>query len=405
MSSEVVDPFDDCSLAELRTRRSEKWATYPADVLPAFVAEMDVALAAPIKWALIDAIERGDTGYAHPAGLATAFADFARAWFDWTVDPDRVVLVPDVTVGLAEVLRLTTPVGSGVVINTPAYPPFTPTIVEYGRRVVDVPLRRAARGWDLDFDGLERAFRAGARAYLLCNPHNPTGRVFSRDDLERVAALAQRYDVVVVADENHAPLTLPGVVHTPFVSLGEEIVLKAVTVISAAKAWNVAGLKCAVVVAGSESMRARLTTLPPEIQTRAGHLGVLAAIAAFREGRPWLTDLLAHLDRNRRLLGDLLAAHLPAVGYVPPEASYLAWLDCAGLGLGDDPAAHFLAEGRVALSRGLDFGANGAGFVRLNMGTSRALLEEAVRRMTAAMAVQGVERGPASATSHRRPES
>ncbi len=132
---------------------------------------------------------------------------------------------------------------------------------------------------------------------------------------------------------------------------------------------------------------------------------MLAAIAAFREGRPWLTDLLAHLDRNRWLLGDLLAAHLPAVGYVRPEASYLAWLDCAGLGLGDDSAAHFLAEGRVALSPGLAFGANGAGFVRLNMGTSRALLEEAVRRMTAAMAVQGVERGPASATSHRRPES
>ena len=405
MSGEAADPFDDCSLADLRARRSEKWATYPADVLPAFVAEMDVALAAPIKRALIDAIDRGDTGYAHPAGLADAFADFAHAWFNWTVDSDRVVLVPDVTVGLAEVLRLTTPPGSGVVINTPAYPPFAPTIAEYGRRVVDVPLLDAARGWNLDFEGLERAFRAGARAYLLCNPHNPTGRVFVRDDLERIAALARRYDVVVVADENHAPLTLPGAVHTPFASLGDQVVPHAVTVISAAKAWNVAGLKCAVVVAGSESMRARLAMLPPEVQTRAGHLGVLAAIAAFREGRPWLTDLLTHLDRNRRLLSDLLAAQLPAVGYVPPEASYLAWLDCAGLGLGDDPAAHFLTEGRVALSRGLDFGANGAGYVRLNMGTSRALLEEAVRRMAAAVAVRGIERGLASATSHRRTDS
>ena len=405
MSSEAADSFDDCSLAELRTRHSEKWAIYPADVLPAFVAEMDVALAEPIKRALIDAIDRGDTGYAHPAGLADAFADFARAWFDWTVDPDRVFLVPDVTVGLAEVLRLTTPPGSGVVINTPAYPPFAPTIAEYGRRVVDVPLRRSARGWDLDIDGLERAFRAGARAYLLCNPHNPTGRVFGRDDLERAAALARRYDVVVVADENHAPLTLPGAVHTPFVSLGEDVAPKAATVISAAKAWNVAGLKCAVVVAGSEAMRARLATLPHEVQTRAGHLGVLAAIVAFREGRPWLADLLAHLDRNRRLLGALLAAHLPAVGYVPPEASYLAHLDCAGLGLGEDPAAHFLAQGRVALSPGLAFGANGAGFVRLNMGTSRALLEEAVRRMAAAMEVRDVEPGPASATSDRRPGS
>jgi cystathionine beta-lyase len=168
----------------------------------------------------------------------------------------------------------------------------------------------------------------------------------------------------------------------------------AVTVISAAKAWNVAGLKCAVVVAGSEALRARLATLPVEVQTRAGHLGVLAAIAAFREGRPWLRELLAHLDRNRRLLAALLATHLPAVGYVPPQASYLAWLDCTALGLGDDPAAYFLAHGRVALSRGLDFGANGAGFVRLNMGTSRALLEEAVRRMAAALRTRGSERGP-----------
>ena len=187
---------------------------------------------------------------------------------------------------------------------------------------------------------------------------------------------------MVVADENHAPLTLAGATHTPFVSLGEDVVPRAATVISAAKAGNVAGLKCAVVVAGSAAMRARLATMSAEVQTRAGHLGVLAAIAAFREGRPWLQDLLAHLDRNRRLLADLLAAHLPA--------SYLAWLDCAGLGLGDDPAASFPARGRVALTRGIDFGPNGTGFVRLNMGTSRALLEEIVRRMAAATAARGV---------------
>jgi cysteine-S-conjugate beta-lyase len=391
---EGADPFDACTLAELRQRRSEKWATYSPDVLPAFVAEMDVTLADPIRRALIAAIVRGDTGYAHPAGLAEAFADFGRAWFEWAVDPERVVLVPDVMVGAAEVLRLTTPPGSSIVINTPAYPPFAPTIREYGRRVVDVPLLRTTSGWELDLAGLEQAFRAGARGYLLCNPHNPTGRVFSRAELERIATLARRYDVVVVADENHAPLTLPEAVHTPFVSLSPEVLPPAVTVISAAKAWNVAGLKCAVVVAGSEPLRARLATLPAEVQTRAGHLGVLAAIAAFREGRPWLRELLAHLDRNRRLLAALLATHLPAVGYVPPQASYLAWLDCTALGLGDDPAAHFLAHGRVALSRGLDFGANGAGFVRLNMGTSRALLEEAVRRMAAALRTRGSERGP-----------
>jgi cystathionine beta-lyase len=386
IATEAADPFNDCSLAELRLRRSEKWTTYPDDVLPAFVAEMDFRLAEPIRRTLAEAIARSDTGYASPKGLGEAFAGFARTWFDWSVDPRRVVLVPDVMVGAAEVLRLTTEPDSAVVINTPAYPPFFPTIAEYGRRVADVPLLRTARGWELDFDALEQAFRSGAGAYLLCNPHNPTGRVFRRDELERIAALAGRYGVVVVADENHAPLTLAGAVHTPFVSLGEGAASNAVTVTSAAKAWNLAGLKCAVVVAGSEAMRARLATLPVEVQVRAGHLGVLAAIAAFREGGPWLEGLLAHLDRNRKLLTQLLAAQLPAVGYVQPEASYLAWLDCTKLGLGANPAAHFLKHGRVALTRGLDFGPNGAGFVRLNMGTSSALLTEAVARMAAAVA-------------------
>jgi histidinol-phosphate/aromatic aminotransferase/cobyric acid decarboxylase-like protein len=156
------------------------------------------------------------------------------------------------------------------------------------------------------------------RGYLLCNPHNPTGRVFGRAELERIAALARRYDVIVVSDENHAPLTLPGAAHAPLVALGKQLLPQAATVISAAKAWNLTGLKCAVVVAGSDALRARLATLPAEARTRAGHLGVLAAIAAFQDGQPWLRELLAHLDRNRRRLAELLATHLPGVGYVPP---------------------------------------------------------------------------------------
>jgi len=383
VETEAASVFDDLALTELRARRSEKWTTYPADVLPAFVAEMDFPLAEPIKRTLTEAIARGDTGYVNPVGLPEAFAAFAHAWFNWSVDPERVFLVPDVMVGVAEVLRLTTEPGSGIVINTPAYPPFFPTIAEYGRRVIDVPLTRMPHGWELDFDGLERAFKAGARAYLLCNPHNPTGRVFSRGDLERIAVLAERFGVAVVADENHAPLTLAGAVHTPYVSLGEDAASQAATVISAAKAWNLAGLKCAVVVAGSEAIRAQLATLPAEVRFRSGHLGVLAAIAAYREGAPWLRGLLAHLDRNRTLLTQLFADRLPIVGYIPPQATYLAWLDCTKLGLGDNPAKHFLERGRVALSRGLDFGPNGAGFVRLNTGTSSALLAEAVARMAA----------------------
>ena len=382
----LKDPFENVKLADLRKRRSEKWRVYSDDVLPAFVAEMDFALAPPISAALEEAIRIGDTGYANAGGVAEAFAIFANEWFGWSPDPRRVVIVPDVLIGVAEMLRLLTEPGDRVVINTPAYPPFWRVIREYGREVFEVPLARSAEGWDLDVAALERAFARGAKAYLLCNPHNPTGRVFTRAQLQAIADLANRYGVAVVADEIHGPLTLSGAKHTPFVTLGDHAARRAATVISPSKAFNLPGLKCAVAVAGSDDVLSRFSALPHDLHARAGNLGVIASIAAFTEGAPWLRALLEHLDRNRRLLTDLLKEDLPDVRYIPPQASYLAWLDCGALGIGPDPAAFFLERGRVALSRGLDFGAEGAGFVRLNMGTSSQLLREAVQRMRAALA-------------------
>ena len=179
----MADSFDTVRLADLRRRRSEKWRMYPDDVLPAFVAETDFPLAEPIRDALLDAVRIGDTGYASAGGLAEAFVVFAKEWFDWSPDPRRVVLVPDVLVGVAEMLRVLTEPGDRVVINTPAYPPFWPVVREYGREIVEVPLLRGREGWDLDLGGLEEAFARGAKAYLLCNPHNPTGRVFTRQSL------------------------------------------------------------------------------------------------------------------------------------------------------------------------------------------------------------------------------
>ena len=297
-----------------------------------------------------------------------------------------MVLVPDVLIGVAEMLRLLTKPGDRVVINTPAYPPFWRVIREYGLQVVEAPLSRGPKGWDLDFGVLEEAFAGGATAYVVCNPHNPTGRVFTRAQLQTIADLANRYGVAIVADEIHGPLTLPGATHTPFVALGDFAAHRAATVISPSKAWNLPGLKCAVAVAGSDAVASRFSDLPHDLHARAGNLGVIASIAAFTEGGPWLRALLGHLDRNRRLLATLLEKHLPGVRYVPPQASYLAWLDCTALELGPEPAAFFLDRGRVALSRGLDFGAEGAGFVRLNMGTSAQLMTEAVNKMRSALA-------------------
>jgi cystathionine beta-lyase len=346
---------------------------------------MDFPLAPPVREALLRAVEHDDCGYPHPGGLGEAFAGFAADRFGWSVDPERVWLVPDVISGIAGLLGALTEPGDGIVINPPIYPPFFPMIVGGGRRVVEAPLVEGARGWELDFDVLELAF-ADAAAYVLCTPHNPTGRVFDRDELQQVASLAERHGVIVLSDEIHAPMTLSGAVHTPYVTLGEEAARHGLTISSASKAWNTAGLKCAVVVAGSEAGAAELgARVPADARYHAGHLGVLASLAAFSDGGPWLDALLQQLDARRHRLRALLDGALPEIRYVLPEGGYLAWLDCRSLGLGDDPSAVFLERGRVALSPGPAFGEAGRGFARLNFGTTTALLEEAVERMARAV--------------------
>ncbi len=382
----MANSFEDLDLSRLRQRRSEKWQLHPPDVLPAFVAEMDYDLAEPVRAALRSAVGRSDCGYAITNGLGDALARFAAKRHGWTVDPGRVHLVPDVMAGVEAILLLTTEPGDGVVINTPVYPPFFEHIPNAGRRVVEVPLARTEGSWELDFGALEAAFAADARGYLLCSPHNPTGRVWSAADLARIGSLAERYGVTVISDEIHASLTLPGARHTPFVAAGDAAAECGVTLASTSKSFNVAGLKGAVAVAGSARMQAVLSRLPAACQYGAGLFGVLATEAAWTAGDDWLDALIGQLDHVRAEFGRLLARRLPGARYVPPEASYLAWVDCAALDLGPEPAEVFLRRGRVALSRGRNFGAPGDGFVRVAIGTSSALLAEIVDRMAAAVA-------------------
>lgn len=378
--------FDDLSLTELRRRRSAKWRKFPADVLPAFVAEMDFPLAPPIAASIADAVALGDLGYAWPIEeFGEAVTGFLKARFGWTIDAADLMPLPDVMVGITEILRVAVKPSDGVVINTPVYPPFFTHIVEAGCRVIEAPLAHGPEGYGLDFSAIERAFAAGARAYLLCNPHNPTGRVFSRSDLERIAELSERYDVVVLADEIHAPLALPGAVHTPFLSVGNNAADRAVAFISATKAWNIPGLKCAQLVATSDAMRAVVGRLPEGMSSRAGNLGIIASIAAYRDCGAWLDELITVIDRNRRLLGELLAEYLPAVRYAPPQGTYLAWLDCRDLGLEGEPVDVFRERGRVALGEGPRFGTLGIGHVRITMATSAGILREIIERVRSAV--------------------
>ncbi|MFI7240821.1 MalY/PatB family protein [Streptomyces qinglanensis] len=372
------------SLEELRRRTSMKWRAYDPDVLPAWVAEMDVPLAEPVAEAIREAVRTGDTGYPAGTGYAEAWDGFARRRWDWRIPAEHTALVPDVMLGVVEVLKLVTGPGDAVVVNPPVYPPFYQFVAHLDRRVVEAPLDGAGR---LDPEALEAAFAraaAGGRraAFLLCSPHNPTGTVHTAEELAGVAALAAAYGVRVVVDEIHAPLVLPGARQVPYLSVpGSQ---DAFCLLSASKAWNLAGLKAGLAVAGGAAAD-ELAAMPEEVGHGPSHLGVIAHSAALRQATGWLDELLAGLDENRRLLGELLSRELPAVGHREPQGTFLAWLDCRALGLGEDPAAVFLRRGRVALNPGPAFGTGGAGHVRLNLATSPEILAEVVRRMASVL--------------------
>lgn len=378
MSAKLSPRLTELPLARLRRRRSAKWARYPEDVLPAWVAEMDFPLAEPVERALAEAVALGDTGYAAPAelGLGEAFAEFAAARLGWRPDPAAVRPAPDVVGAIAHLLGEIAAPGDRVVITPPVYHPFFSVIAELGCEVAEAPLV-AGR---LDPERIERHFAAGAVALVLCSPHNPTGGTPSRAELAAVAEAAARHGAWVLADEIHAPLTLPGTEHVPFLTVSEAAAECGVALCSASKAFNVAGLGCAQIVTASAAA-AELVARLPAGATHCGHLGAIAAVAAFREGGPWPDEVLAVLDHNRGLLAGLLTEQLPAVVYEPPAAGYLAWLGLGALGLGEDPAEPLLVRGRVALSPGPSFGRQGAGFARLNLGTAPALVEEAVGRI------------------------
>ena len=372
-------------LAELRERSSEKWREYPADVLPLFVAETDFPLAPAISTALSRAVELGDTGYvASRTPLAESFAAFADRRYGWQPDPARMRSTADVSMGIVEILRRVTQPGERVVVTPPVYPPFFDLVAEAGAEVERVPLRDTGTRWELDLDGIRTAFDDGATAILLCNPHNPTGTVHDRDSLAALADLAEEFGVAVVSDEIHAPLAQPDTGFSPFLSVSEAAQRVGYAVVSASKAFNLAGLKCALMVTAGEETTSVVRGLPVEVEWRTGQFGLLAAVAAFsEESDAWLDGLLRTLDENRVLLEDLLAAHLPGARYRIPDAGYLAWIDLSALEWGDNPARRILKDAKVALHFGPSFGAEGAGHVRLNFGTSPEILTEAIERIAA----------------------
>lgn len=367
----------------LRRRPGAKWQAVSRDLLPAWVADMDFTVAAPIRAALGDLIGSGDFGYPDwPDGVSPvreAFAARMTDRYDWSPDPAHVLEFTNIVQATRVVMQLATQPGDGVAIHTPAFGPLIKAINDMGRRVVPIPFVDNGSGWTFDTERLADRL-AGCRLLVLVNPHNPTGRVFTRAELTALANAAERHNILVVSDELHADLAYAPHRHIPFASLGEDVEARTVTLYGASKAFNLAGLRCAVAHLGPRWLR-------PAVAEQAGIIGsvnlfaVRATMAAWTECDEWLAGTLAYLAHNRDLVAEVVGRDLPAVRHHRPEATYLAWLDCRAQGWGDNPAAVIRERARLELSPGASFNPGGDGFVRLNFATSTPLLTEMLERL------------------------
>jgi len=375
------------TLAELSTHHSEKWRAFAPDVIPLPVAEMDFPVAAPIREFLHSMVEHSDMGYlgAIPE-LGNSFASFANTRWNWTVDPTHVRVSTDVGVGVVEILRVFTIPGDGILISSPVYQNFYTLINETKVKSIDVPFiyqqsDDVSLAWSIDWKGIEEAYSSGIKVHLLCSPHNPIGRVYTKEELSKFVALAVKYNVIIISDEIHSPLEYSEHPFVPILTLGAEAQRHCVVVTAASKGWNIAGLKCAIIVSGSEAMHEKLNALPPALHYRASLLGAFATAVAFDKCVPWLDTVIKQLDHNRNLISKLLAEHLPEVIYNPPQHSYLAWFDLSALNLGTEPTAVILDKTKVALNAGHIYGAQWGQFARMNFATSPEIITQAITQM------------------------
>ena len=378
------------NLAELHTHRSEKWRGFPADVLPLPVAEMDYPVAQPIRDLLAEMVAKSDLGYLGSIPeLGQGFAHFAGTRWNWEVDPLQVRAATDVGVAVVEILRVFTQPGDSILLSSPVYHNFYNWINETKLNLVDVPFERtgdeSSNPWEINWDGIEKAYASGLKVHILCSPHNPLGRIYSKEELLRLVALAKRYEVLIISDEIHAPLTFKDKSFIPILNLGNDAEEGSITVTAASKGWNIAGLKCAIIVTQNEALKAKLDSMPMAVHYRASLLGGFATAIAFAEGGIWLDSVMENLDHNRIMIKELLSSQLPSVRYHIPDNSYLAWLDLEALNLGENPSVTLLEKGRVAFNAGHTFGKQCSQYVRLNFATSPSIITEAIHRIARAI--------------------
>ena len=379
--------WDAITPQQLHAAGSMKWSLFPGTI-GAWVAESDLGTAHAVTAALHDAVDAGQLGYLPPpiaAEMGRATAEWMLDRFAWTVDAARIHALPDVITGLVVAMTHFSQPGSAVIVPTPAYMPFLTVPAIHGRIAIEVPLAKNGGRAVLDLAAIERELAGGAGLVALCNPLNPGGRVFERDELLALSEVIERHGARVFADEVHAPIVFDGARHVPYASVSAAASGHSITVTSASKAWNLPGLKAAQLVLTNDADAELWAALGPFASHGASTLGVIANTVAYRAGRDWLDATVEYYDANRRLLGELLAEHLPEVGYTPPEGTYIAWLDVSRLGLGDEPAVTLQKRAKLSVTDGRACGAVGVGHVRMILATPRPIIEQIVDRIIAAV--------------------
>jgi cystathionine beta-lyase len=386
-SSDHNPAYDFGRLIDRRASDSVKWLLYGEDVLPLWVADMDFPSPEPVIHALRQRVNHGIFGYGKElADLRPVIVERLQSLYSWQVEPEALVFVPGVVTGFNQAAHAVTCPGDGVLVQTPVYFPMLYAPGNVGCTLDEMELTRQADGsYEIDFDAFEAAITDRTRIFLLCSPHNPVGRVFRRDELERMAEICLRHNVVICSDEIHCDLVFPGHPHLPTASLAPEIADQTITLMAPSKTYNIAGLHFSVAIIQNTELRKKYQAAAAGLVGRPGILSAVAALAAYRDGQPWLDAVLRYLEANRDYLVEYVETQLPGVTMGCPEGTYLGWLDCREAGVDGAPHQFFLEQARVALNEGASFGRGGEGFVRLNFACPRTTLYQALEQMRAAL--------------------
>ncbi len=377
---------------ERRGTDSYKWNDYGDNVLPLWVADMDFISPPAVLEALHQRVAHGVFGYGRPSPrLPQTICERLLRLYGWTVTPEQIIFLPGLVSGLNAVCRTINEPGAGVLVQTPVYPPFLTAPANQGLTLQTAQLAVTAQNrllrYDIDYDAFEAAMTPQPKLFILCNPHNPVGRCYTREELARLAEVCLRHNLIICSDEIHCDLLLDGAAHLPIAALAPEIARQTITLMAPSKTFNIAGLECGFAIIQNPDLLRRFTTLNQGLVPGVNVLGAAAALAAYQEGGEWLTQLLAYLTANRDFMVEYVLEHLPGLQITNPQGTYLAWLDCRQSAAGDHPFHFFLTQAGVALNDGTMFGPGGEGFVRLNFGCTRATLVEALERMRAALEI------------------